>query len=264
MVSKEKNIFIYQTAYNYLLSILPDGIKDFDGYFSAENKEIKSLEYIFEILIQSAQEYQRMPNVIQFINRRDEIKEILYGFDFRRVADCNPEKLYYTFRHEFNVTSKDTPQNLWNRWTYAVVDSAKFVSQFNSVDDFKDFVSLFDYNSTTRMALPLVISTKIKGVGFALACNFLKELGYVNYPKPDVHITDTCTAFGLSDENQYSVFEAIVQMAEDNGESPYKVDKVLWLICSGFFHNDDIKIGRHKEEFISLVKEEMEKKFNNY
>lgn len=53
-----------------------------------------------------------------------------------------------------------------------------------------EFVSRFDYNISTRMALPLLISTKISGVGFALACDTLKELGFTNYPKPDVHMMD--------------------------------------------------------------------------
>ena len=257
MTAKEKNIIIYRTAYEYLLSILPEGVSDLESYFVGDSREFDSLEKVFEVLLQSAQEYQRLPNVIQFVKRKDKIRGILYGFDFRKVASCNPEDLYYKFRETFNVTSKDSKNNLWYRWSCAVVDSSIFLSQFESIEDFKGFVDLFSYNSTTRMALPLVISTKIRGVGFALACNFLKELGYLNYPKPDVHMIDICVGLGISDKEPASVFEAIVKIAEDNGVTPYRVDKVFWLICSGRFYKEDITIGRHKDEFIALAKEKV-------
>ena len=82
-------------------------------------------------------------------------------------------------------------------------------------EDFKHFVSLYDYNTITRMSLPLLISSKISGIGFALACDFLKELGYVNYPKPDVHIVDIFTSLEHSDNNIINVFEAVIKMYED-------------------------------------------------
>mgnify|MGYP000910513740 FL=1 len=129
---------------------------------------------------------------------------------------------------------------------------------FENVDDFKTFVNQFDYNLHTRMALPLLISTKISGIGFSLACDCLKELGYVNYPKPDVHLIDVFSGLGLSERNPISVFEAIVRMSDDCKEidesiTPYKIDKIIWLICSGRFYQDDITIGRHKDDFIMMA-----------
>lgn len=111
------------------------------------------------------------------------------------------------------------------------------------------------------MALPLLISQKISGVGFALACDTLKELGFTNYPKPDVHLMDVFSALGLSDNDPVSTFEAIVKMSEnckvfDAEVSPYKVDKIFWLICSGRFYLEtpEINIGRHKKQFVELLK----------
>ena len=42
--------------------------------------------------------------------------------------------------------------------------------------------------------------------------------------------------------------------------SPYKVDKVFWLICSGRFYLEDpeINIGRHKKLFIEFALERIE------
>lgn len=136
------------------------------------------------------------------------------------------------------------------------------MSNFTDVDDFRSFVTQFDYNKPTRMALPLLISTKISGIGFALACDCLKELGFLSYPKPDVHLIEVFSQIGLSKENPISVFEAIVEMADvckevDPEVTPYKIDKIMWLICSGRFYLDDISVGRHKDDFIKTVRGEM-------
>ena len=149
--------------------------------------------------------------------------------------------------------------NSWYKWSKSIIDSANFIKNFKDVKDFKHFVSLYDYNTITRMSLPLLISSKISGIGFSLACDFLKELGYLNYPKPDVHIVDIFTSLGLSDDNIINVFEAVIRMYEDCKEidstvTPYKIDKILWIICSGRFYLDNITVNRNKEKFIKNAK----------
>ncbi len=250
--SKERNIAIFEFAQKYLNSILPQGMtpSDLDKYYLGDRKEVTTLREVYIEFLASAQEYQRMPNVIQFRKRQKEIGEILQDFDYNAVADMSETELYYAFRESFNVTSADSKRNSWYKWSCSAVDAARFVSQFKSMEDFRSFIARFNYNSSTRMALPLLISTKIRGMGFALACNMLKELGYLDYPKPDTHIIDICEALGLSSRNPYEAFEAIVRLADDNGVSPYKVDKVFWLICSGRFYHDNIATKRHKSEFI--------------
>ncbi|NCD05852.1 MAG: hypothetical protein EOL97_07010 [Spirochaetia bacterium] len=57
---------------------------------------------------------------------------------------------------------------------------------------------MFEYNLQTKIALPLLISKKISGIGFALACDFLKELGFTDYSKPDVHIVAVLTSLQFS------------------------------------------------------------------
>ena len=81
------------------------------------------------------------------------------------------DDLYQRFRKEFHVTSTDSKRNSWYKWSHSIVDAAKFMNEFSDVSDFEKFVGTFDYNVATRMALPLLISTKISGVGFALACD---------------------------------------------------------------------------------------------
>lgn len=260
MTNKEKNQVVYRLACNYLLDILPDGLNsdDLQKYFVGDRRDFSLLIDVYEQLIQSAQNYQSMPNVIKFTERKEQIKTILFEYNFNEIATYTIEDLYQAFRKEFNVTSKDSKRNSWYKWSTSIIDAAKFMSNFENLDDFKTFVNQFDYNLPTRMALPLLISTKISGIGFTLACDCLKELGYVNYPKPDVHLIDVFNGLGLSEKNPISVFEAIVKMSDDCKEidefiTPYKIDKIIWLICSGRFYHDEITIRTHKDDFIKMA-----------
>ncbi|TJX59998.1 hypothetical protein E8P77_20660 [Soehngenia saccharolytica] len=200
--------------------------------------------------------------MIKYQERKEIIKDILCDFDLEHVSLCKTEELYYKFRQKFNVTSEDNNFNSWRKWSKSIMDAAKFMCNFKDVNDFKNFVNLFDYNLPTRTALPLLISSKISGIGFALACDFLKELGYTNYPKPDVHLIQVFVEAGLSSKDPISVFEAIVRMSDDCKEidpevTPYKIDKIIWLICSGKFYIDEISVGSHKEEFINIIVDEL-------
>lgn len=244
-------------AHRYLCDMLPEGVdeKQLENYLAGGNPKAFSLKDIFIRLIASAQNYQRMPNVIKFWERSEEVGELLNGFDPEYAKDLDPEKLYRQFRKKFGVTSADTKQNSWRKWSKSVVDAGTFVSEFEDGEDFDHFVGLFSYNTPTRMALPLLISKKISGIGFALACDFLKELGYVDYPKPDVHMIDICASLGLCGREQPEVFETIVCAADAGGVTPYRLDKTLWLICSGTFYLDGIKVPGRKWEFIEWVKE---------
>ena len=256
---KLKNQLVYKEAQEYLMNIKPPDIDDLNKYFVGDRKDFTTLQDVYEQIIHSAQNYQRMPNVIKFNERQDKIKEILYFYDFDKIKDYKIDELYYKFRAAFDVTSEDSKHNSWRKWSKSIITAANFMNDFKSIDDFRNFVDLFKYNLPTRMALPLLMQTKINGMGFALACDCLKELGYLDYPKPDVHLIDVFVTLDLSEKEPINVFEAIVRMAEyckeiDEEVTPYKIDKIIWLICSGRFYLDDISIGRHKEEFIESTR----------
>lgn len=103
----------------------------------------------------------------------------------------------------------------------------------------------------------MILSEEIYGIGYPLACEFLKELGFVSYGKPDVHIIDIFEGFGLCHRgaSPYEIQKIIVHMDEAKGVSAYKVDKLFWLIGSCKFYNhpeigSQGSIGRNKERFI--------------
>ena len=258
-MSRERNIRIYQAAYQYLEQIKPEGVQLRD-YFFGDNRDYQTLKEVYISFIYSAQNYQRMPNVIAFKKREAEISEMLHGYDLQMISEMSAERLYRVFRERFKVTTPDNKHCSWYKWSCSVVDSAKFVSGFSDAADFDAFVKRFDYNAASRMALPLLIKSKIRGIGFALACDLLKELGYTNYPKPDVHMRDVFHALGLCEKDPISAFDAIERMADDCKRvdpdiTPYRVDKVFWLVCSGNYYkeNPPIRIKGQKKEMIDYL-----------
>ncbi len=258
-MSKERNIQVYQAAYDYLMGLKPEGI-NLEDYFYGDSRNYASIKDVYVQFISSAQNYQSMPNVIKYNQREPEVSKILFGYDIQRISEMSPEELYREFRVRFSVTSTDSKRNSWYKWSCSIVDSAKFVSGFTDASDFDEFVKRFDYNATSRMALPLLIQSKVRGIGFALACDLLKELGYTNYPKPDVHMIDVFHGIGLCEGDPISVFEAVERMADDCravdiSVTPYKVDKVFWLIYSGYYYNEKppVRIKGHKKELIDYL-----------
>lgn len=255
---------IYKASYEFLLKMLPEGITEdrLQDYFVGDSRDFSSLQDVFIQLIHSAQNYQRMPNVIKFDQRKDDMAVILYDYNFHKIKDMDVDELYQILRKRYNASGKDSKQNSWYKWSRSIIDAAKFMSEFEDVEDFKVFVDRFSYNLPTRMALPLLIEKKISGIGFALACDSLKELGYLDYPKPDVHIKEVFYQIGVAEKDDIAVFEVIDKMAAECKEidadvSPYKIDKILWLICSGKFYKDGITIGQHKDELIQYINEKM-------
>lgn len=88
---------------------------------------------------------------------------------------------------------------------------------------------------------------ELHGFGFALSCDFLKECGYTNYPKPDVHVIEILRGPGfVRTDSQIEAFDAVTQMARQSGTSPVIVDKVLWILGSGKFNENQFQIPSQK------------------
>ena len=260
-MSKETNICLFETAYKFLDDIVKrdeslHGI-DLEAYFQVKNA--KTLADVYERFIGSAQNYQMMPNVIKFYERKQEIKKILHDYDLNIISGMAEDSLYQLFREKFNVQTKDSKRSAWRKWTGAVIDSAKFINEFQTLNEFTVFVNSKYNNDDSRKVLALGIAKRIKGMGFTLVCDALKELGYTRFSKPDVHMREVFCSIGLCNDDEFSVCETIERIAEDCKKvypdiTPYKVDKVFWLICSGNFYREKVKIKSHKEELINRLK----------
>lgn len=107
----------------------------------------------------------------------------------------------------------------------------------------------------------MVIAAEIEGVGYALACDFLKELGFRDYGKPDVHLKQIFAAVGWCPKgaSDYEVQKTIVKVADELKVTPYHVDKLFWLLGSGYLYEHQHlgrkgRIGSKKKEFIQDIR----------
>lgn len=260
MVSKsadsrtEKMKAIYSEALKFLNEIAPENVQS-DGlekYFDA-SKDFKDKNRILHVMLGSLQSQQRSPKVIAFWKREPVFKEILFDYDCCRILTAyNAESLLEKFCDSFNVSmdSVESRHSLWRKYAKSVMSACEFLNSFNDANDFDEFVSQFAYNECSAAALPMLIEREVFGMGFALACDFLKGLGYTEYPKPDVHVMDMFSAFGLCDRKAYNAYKAVIEMARAVNETPYKVDTIFWLIGSGEFYRQGIRIGSNKAKFI--------------
>lgn len=268
MTNTEKNKAFYNFAYNFLIEKTPNVIteKIIQSYLVVPSPEnsIHSLNTIFERMLESAQNRQMSVNVIGgAIGGVHKLGSVLKDFDVNYVLKTFPNEvqLLEVIEKEFTLKGKIRvdKKSLWPKYCKTIISTATFLSQFKDSSEFLSWIKSF-YNDDKSMAvLPLLISTEVYGFGFALVCDFLKELGFINYGKPDVHIKDILTAYKFIPEKatDYSVLKTMIVMSKDAGVSCYDFDKVLWLIGSGrFYNNPEIgkngSIGRMKEDFISL------------
>lgn len=257
----------YTEAYSFLVNKLPKAVSEnmLQAYFGTSSAKPKSIDDIYERFLICAQDYQQLPNTVKFNSRRDLLKKVLCNFDVKAVLVRwkNRDDLFDELQKKIKFAKpkddKSKHQSLWWRWCGAVIDSAKFLSQFKSAKEFYSYVDAYDKNVFSRIFLALTMKEKISGFGFALACNVLKDLGFIEFSKPDVHIMDVLCGLGFCDNNPYSAFECVAQISEecrkhDSSISPFKVDRVIWLICSGKFYLHNIEQPSLKAEFIEHCK----------
>jgi hypothetical protein len=195
----------------------------------------------------------------------DALAPILHGFDpkaVRRRYGDDSERLLSDIIGTLHPRGqlRRTSRSIWPLFCRSILSGAAFLAQFPGAGDFVAWVDIFDRDDRLRPALPLLLSVELKGFGFPLACDFLKELGYLDFAKPDVHLKTILKGVHFVDERagDFEVFKAVVRIARHKGVTPYNVDKLLWLVGSGYFY-DHPRLGRNgrvptsRSKFIALA-----------
>jgi hypothetical protein len=268
MESSSRDRKAFELAWEFLLSLREPGVTEdvINGYIRPVDSEPPqlTLSQIYKGILASAQNANMRAGVIGgAIGGFERLESVLFGFDPAKVLQT-----YRTWNEVLDAVEKKLrprgkvrrePRSIWPLYCRTILTAAEFVTRFESGDDFKRWADFFDKDDRARPALPMLISLEIEGVGFPLACDFLKENGYRNFAKPDVHIKDIFTHLGLArSRNDYEVFSSVVRVARSVGETPYCVDKLFWLIGSGNFYGYphigvDGRIGNNKERFYKFA-----------
>lgn len=264
----EIDLQVYQLAKVYLPSLNMPGVTEklIEKYQNPLYLHPKptSKEGLYQRLLESAQSGHMKAGVIgKSIGDVKNLAPVLCDFNPRAVSSKygqNWEDVLDRVVEEIKPRGRirRTPRSIWPLYCRTILSAAWFIEQFESADDFYNWVDFFNQDGRARASLPMLLDHEIVGFGFALSCNFLKELGYVNFPKPDVHLREIFTALELCEAkvDDYGLFKAIIRVARNSNVTPYAVDKVFWLIGSGDFYVDPMigSIGSHKQDFIEFAR----------
>lgn len=253
---------LYNTGINFLMSFDEITKEDLDVHLTPQHKKPYDLKIIYRRLCESAQNKQMSTKVIgDSIGGIENLKEVLFDFDPHKVAQKYTKNGGSNLLEEIKQKLKprgqirETTRSLWPLYCKSIIDSAHFLKSFDNAEKFYQWADFFAHDSKSKPALPIIISMEISGYGFPLACDFLKELGFSEYGKPDVHIRDIFEELNIIEKNEkdYVILKVMDRIAQKNNVSTFAVDKVFWLIGSGNFHITKKDIKMQKWNFIKSI-----------
>ena len=229
-------------------------------YYSPEGKkQIDGEQGFFNRLVISLQNSGMMRNSIKYddIDRRNAIKNVLCDYVVIKAKNRyqNWESLYDSILAagiKDNGIKKKKESN-WEKYCRGLYDGIRFLTDSNGE---KEIDSLIDPDNSIelneRIERIKKISKEIHGLGFALTCDWLKECGCVWLAKPDIHIRTVVNYLYNGQLNgqisDVDVIKKVYEWAEDidrKDVTPYKIDKIIWLLCTGNFYLNNKTIGRN-------------------
>ncbi len=216
-------------------------------------------------LASSLQNSGMMHNSIRFNEsqeRYEHIKEVLFDFNCEKSVQKynNWFDLYNaltkggTFDNGVQKESEEKRTN-WGKYAKGLFDGIVFLANENGMNKIDELCKApLDTKEFKEKIKELkTIEKRVHGLGFALTCDWLKECGCTWLAKPDINIKVVCSAIlGKDSTEQISDIETIEIMfdlanvikKDDPAITPYMLDKMIWLICTGNFYLQKDKIGR--------------------
>lgn len=260
---------VYRLAERYLLSLPGVTREILDRSISPDPaaQRPRDMPGVYLQMLRSLQSPQAMPKVIGgAIGGVERLGAVLFDFDPARVAAVystegdSCARMFAEIKEKLAPTGKlrDAPNSTWPKYCKAAASGAAFLARFHDAQAFYRWVEEHDAGVEERIAGATEIERQVYGMGFALACDFLKGLGYHNFSKPDVHLKDIFPAVGLSASTKdRDLFRAISRIAHHVGATPYAVDMLFWLVGSGDFSPVGPRFPGTKARFIAMARDEL-------
>lgn len=248
---------LHRKAISYGLNI-----NDLEKYFTPEMiyfKQSNPLENPYLRLASSLQNSGMMHNSIKFNEsdkRHQTIQTVLFDFNAKKVLESceNGKELYLKFIKNGieDNGKKEKKETNWEKYSKGLYEGAMFLNSSNGQDLMNKVLALNNIETFDKSGITQIrkIAKEIHGLGFALTCDWLKECGCTWLAKPDVHIVDVYKAvIGLDEDakvKESDVIEYMFNWAQelksvDENMTAYKLDKIIWLICTGNFYLDKSK-----------------------
>lgn len=256
---------VYDEAVEYLLEFEGVDRELLERQLDPSGREAESIPDLYEGMLLAVQNRQGMPNSIGAVS---DLEGVLYGFDPERVlAEYDSWREFFRRVERSEDVSPpgrfviDNANSHWVQFSKSVLSAAEFLVDFDSVAEFDDFVTdTSGDGGSGLLAVPQTLGEEVHGLGFATAANFLKDNGYPEFVKPDVHVRELFVGIGVSDPDadDEEVFEDVVAFAEALDVVPYEVDRLFWTVGSGRFtvttdDDSEYTVPANSEEFLDRL-----------
>jgi hypothetical protein len=262
-LSNQRRVF-HEFSLNYLHQLLPaaqakmiisEHLDLADG-----SQTICPLSELYFGLLFSAQNVQGKPNQIGLaIKGLENLSKITGHFDPHWVVAhyADAGAVFQAVLKKLKPAGRinHSEKGVWPKYCRSIYTAAQFFSRFKDGEDFYQWANRMYGDLRSQDALPMLIERDVFGVGYALACDFLKEKGFLDYGKPDTHVIDILNHVGLCQEGMpaSAYQDEIRAIALASGTSAYSVDKLIWLIGSNDFYksaNKPMKDPQAKRKFL--------------
>jgi hypothetical protein len=125
-----------------------------------------------------------------------------------------------------------------------ITTGARYLACFPSAEVFLEYVEANKGNQKPEDGIEKIVTEideKVSGLGHALILDFLKELGFTRFVKPDIHTIDLYHKIAQVEKIDAGYFFTISflrQLADEVDQTPYSLDRMFWLIGSGNFYRE--------------------------
>ena len=233
---RTKNKFYADAAfYNVSEEELNTYLKPLDKFNVFSDNTTMSDIYLRFLL--SLQNRQRMEHIIHLWpeERREQFAKVFCDYD--------PEEVHFIYRDDAESLYNDlynsglinsSEKKMAMDWCIGALQGADILWKYN-IKSFREYCT-----SMGRLQLPYQWSRQIHCMGFALSCDFFKEIG-IDLCKPDIHIRRKFKE-EFSEELQKinsdrKLCAAFVQATEEIKQlhpevNVYKFDKMIWMDCT--------------------------------
>lgn len=176
--------------------------------------------------------YENFKAKLKFEEEKDaEDKKSFFNDRVKLNSDNKPFKVIYNNKGKCRIYYNWA----WLKYCVGLSDVFKFLNDNERVKEiFEDKPNGNLFND-------------IFGLGNALTSGFLKEIGHIKSIKPDVHIIEIYNYLTEKSKDSKQVqnkFSEWIQKLDNERYTPYYIDKILWLCCTGDFYEDGIIITK--------------------
>ncbi|OHC70211.1 MAG: hypothetical protein A3H93_19980 [Rhodocyclales bacterium RIFCSPLOWO2_02_FULL_63_24] len=160
---------------------------------------------------------------------RDQIDAIFFNYDPDRVQATDPLQFVWSLR-DIRCGNRAMVKQM-DCLSVNIATMKRIVSERGSLDE---FVESADPDSIAK-ALSDPGPYKLKQVGFALALEYLRNVG-IRAAKPDSHIlrvlSGQCLGYLSDRPKPIEASVLVAKLAKLSGSNPTYLDNLLWMLCA--------------------------------